>query len=402
MNAHTQIQSRTGGWDMLPAQTADPLLALIGQFRADRRSEKIDLGVGVYKDDRGETPVFAAVKAAELILQQKQDTKAYLGAEGDLDFVDKLFPLVFGGAIDPGLFVGLQTPGGTGALRLGAELLRRAQSEESRIFLGMPAWANHVPTLKDAGLTIKEYAYLDVNSRGVDFDALMTILSEANRGDALLLQGNGHNPTSHDLSEAQWLELAGLLTARGIIPFLDMAYHGLGDGLDADAQGARIISDLCPDVIVAYSCDKNFGLYRDRVGALFVKSQRPEQLPGVMLSLMAIARTSWSMPPDHGAAVVRLILEDPELTTLWKAELETMKDRIQSLRANLSMRHPLLACIASQKGMFSFLPLSKPQIVALREDFGIYMAGSGRISLTGLNARNVDWFVKAIESVATV
>jgi aromatic-amino-acid transaminase len=401
MNAHNQIERSAGGWDTLPGQAADPLLAMIGQFNADRRPQKIDLGVGVYKDDKGETPVLAAVKAAELRLQQNQVTKAYLGAEGDLGFIEKLFPLAFGLAIDPGQFVGLQTPGGTGALRLGAELLGRVQTKESRIFLGNPAWANHVPTLQGAGLTVQEYAYLDSHAQGVDFDALLKILDEANRGDALLLQGNGHNPTGHDLSEAQWRQLAFVLKAREIIPFIDMAYHGLSDGLEADAQGVRIVADLCPDVIVAYSCDKNFGLYRDRVGALFVKSRKPEQLPGIMLCLTAIARTSWSMPPDHGAAVVRLILEDPALTAQWKAELETMKDRIQSLRASLSMRHPLLACTTSQKGLFAFLPLTKSQINALRDDFAIYMAGSGRISLTGLNAGNTDWFVRGIESVAT-
>ncbi|ESQ81344.1 amino acid aminotransferase [Asticcacaulis sp. YBE204] len=395
MDDHKVIQT---GWSRLPSSAPDALLGLIAQFRADPRPHRIDLGVGVYKDESGHTPVFDAVKAAEQRLIETQTSKSYLGAEGDTVFVERLIPVIFGANSDRQRLTGLQTPGGTGALRLGADLLRLSRQGPARIHVGVPGWVNHTPLFQAAGLEIVEHSY--VSSTGtLAFDRVLAALHQARRGDAVLIQASGHNPTGLDFSPAQWRQLADTLSHNGLIPFLDMAYQGLSQGLDADAQGARLIFDACPDALLAYSCDKNFGLYRDRVGALFVQSARRSDLPAIAATLTGLARVSWSMPPDHGAAVVRLILDTPALTAQWQAELTQMRERINGLREVLAEAHPFLRIVAHQSGMFSFLPLTPAQIATLREDFAIYMAGSGRISLCGLNAGNMAHFVSAIASV---
>jgi aromatic-amino-acid transaminase len=376
----------------------DALLALIGLHAADPRPTKIDVGVGVYRDAQGNTPVFRAVKQAEARLMAEQDSKAYLGAEGDMHFTQQLARLVFGPdiAAAPGL-VGLQTPGGTGALRLGAELLARA-AEGGTAWVGAPTWANHVPLLELAGLAVRTHNFLDPRAGDLDFGAMLAGLADAAAGDILLLHGCCHNPTGISFSCEQWDALAELCLFRGVLPFIDLAYQGLGDGLDADTVGLRRFLARVPEALIAYSCDKNFGLYRDRVGALWAWTPSPSIAETVLSQLCALARVNWSMPPDHGAAVVRLILSDDMLRGDWEAELGAMRDRMVSIRKQLGAAHPRLAPIAGQKGMFALLPLAAGDVTELRERHAIYMAPNGRINIAGLTDVTAARFVAVVGS----
>jgi len=382
--------------ERLNEQPADALLALIALANADPRPEKIDVGVGVYRDAAGNTPILRSVKAAERILWETQETKSYLGSQGDARFVELIKPIVFGdGAVDDERIVGVQTPGGCGALRLGADLIVKADPK-ARIFVGTPTWPNHEPLIGAAGVAMVDYPYYDKAATTIRFDAMVDALNGANRGDLVLLHGCCHNPTGADLDLDQWKTVAGIVAARGLIPFVDLAYQGLGDGLEADAAGARLVIDAADQALIAQSCDKNFGCYRDRLGSLFVKMPTAEGAQKVMGNLLGLARTMWSMPPDHMAAVVRIILDDPELAADWRAELVEMGARIRELRAKLAAYDPRLAYIAGQKGMFSMLPVNPQQVLNLREKHGLYMAGSGRFNVVGLSDSNVDYFAKAV------
>ncbi|WP_114393120.1 aromatic amino acid transaminase [Oleisolibacter albus] len=383
----------------LQQQPADALLALIGQYRADPRPHKLDLGVGVYRDEAGNTPVPAALKEAEQRLWQRQDSKSYLGPEGNEAFTAHMQRLAFGGMDFGGRMTGVQTPGGTGALRLSAELIA-ATVPGARVWLGTPTWPNHPPILRAAGLTVETYSYFDPASQTLCFDALMAALNRAGAGDVALLHGCCHNPTGADLTPVQWQEVAALLSARGIIPFLDLAYQGLGTGFDADAAGVRTVLDHCPEVLVAYSCDKNFGIYRERVGALFVLTGSAADAARVHSNMLALARANWSMPPDHGAAAIALLLDDTELTALWQAELDAMRSRLRGVRAALSAHGGPLAAVERQNGMFSLLPLATDTIARLKSEHGIYMAGSGRINVAGLTLDTVPVLAAAIAACA--
>ena len=380
----------------LEPQPGDSLLALIGMVHRDPRPHKIDLGVGVYRDPAGATPILRAVKAAERLLNETQETKAYLGGEGDVRFVELMKEMVFGpGAASDPRIVGLQTPGGCGALRLGAELVRRA-NPRARIFIGQPTWPNHVPLIGSVGLEIVETPFYDRGDCCVRFDEMMAGLDQARPGDLILVHGCCHNPTGADLNPDQWQALADFVSRRGVIPFVDLAYQGLGYGLEQDARGTRLLVDAADQALVAHSNDKNFGLYRDRVGSLHVKAPNADIAQIAYSNLLVIARTTWSMPPDHGAAVVRLVLDTPDLAADWHAELIGMCARIRSLRARLAAFDPRLAYIDDQNGMFSMLPLTPDSIVELRESEAIYMAGSGRFNIAGLSDENVDRFASAV------
>jgi len=388
-------------FDRLKPQQPDALLALIGLYAADPRPTKIDVGVGVYKDAVGNTPILRSVKKAERILLDTQDTKSYLGSDGDVRFTALIKDIVFGPTIaaDPNI-IGIQTPGGCGALRLGAELIKLAGGNP-RIFVGQPTWPNHQPLLSVAGLETVDYAYYDKASHLVLFDSLMAAIEDARRGDLILLHGCCHNPTGADLTLEQWDSLSRFVADRGLIPFIDLAYQGLGNGLEADAAGTRMMVERVDQALVAQSCDKNFGLYRDRVGALFIKAPGKAAAEAAYGNLMSAARTNWSMPPDHGAALVRIILDTPELNADWHAELVEMLTRIRSLRARLAAADPSLAYIDEQNGMFSMLPLSPEAVLELRKDEGFYMAASGRFNVAGLSDENVDRFAAAAAAKIT-
>jgi len=383
-------------FDRLEAQPSDSLLALIGMVNADTREAKIDLGVGVYKDAAGNTPILRAVKAAERILLETQVTKAYLGSEGDVRFVQLMKELVFGeAAASDERIVGLQTPGGCGALRLGAELIK-ATGSGARVYIGQPTWPNHVPLIGSAGLPFVDYPYYARDERKVCFDRMADALEGARAGDIVLVHGCCHNPTGADLSGEEWKALAEIVARRGLVPFVDLAYQGLGNGLEKDAEGTRLIVDAAEQALVAHSNDKNFGLYRERTGSLFVKAGSRESAEVVRGNLMVMARTMWSMPPDHGAAIVRTVFDTPELKADWHAELGEMCARIRSLRARIAAADPRLAYIDDQNGMFSMLPLSPETVTDLREKEAIYMAGSGRFNVAGLSDHNVDRFTAAV------
>ncbi|WP_054586821.1 amino acid aminotransferase [Sphingopyxis macrogoltabida] len=381
----------------LDRQPPDALLAVIGMHRADPRPDKIDVGVGVYRDASGATPVMRAVKQAEARLLAAQPSKAYLGAEGDQRFTD----LLAGIALGPELaasdrITGVQTPGGTGALRLGAELL--ARSGAGTIWVGTPTWPNHEPIFREAGLTVRHHAYFDAEKAGIDEQAFLSSLDAAAPGDVVLLHGCCHNPTGTALSPDQWQRLVAKLAERRLIPFVDLAYQGLGKDLDADAAGTRTLLAAVPEALLAYSCDKNFALYRERVGALWVQSAVPETSAAVRDTMLVLARSLWSMPPDHGAAVVRVILEDDDLAAEWRAELDAMCARINRLRTLLAATHPALASIAQQQGLFALLPIDAAAVEALRAQHAIYMPASGRINIAGLNEDNVARFAAAVAS----
>lgn len=383
-------------FDKLDRHPPDALLALIALHRDDPRPDKIDVGVGVYRDDFGATPVLRAVKAAERRLVEEQPTKAYLGPEGDARFVGLLEPILFGPSLagSPRL-TGVQTPGGTGALRLGAELLARA-GPEARVWMGSPTWPNHAPIFSEAGLRVTDHVYFDPATSDLDFDGMMRALGQAAAGDIVLLHGCCHNPTGTGLSLDQWRALSDLLVARGLVPFVDLAYQGLGDGLDEDAAGLRLLLDTVGEALIAYSCDKNFGLYRERVGALWAMGATAASVPAIRDNLLVLARGLWSMPPDHGAAIVRVILEDPALAADWRRELDDMRHRINALRHALAAGHPRLAPIGRQRGMFAMLPIGTQAVATLKERCGIYMAGAGRINVAGLRDETIAPFVKAL------
>ncbi len=385
----------------LEEQAPDALLALIKLFKADDRPDKIDLGVGVYKTAEGATPVFAAIKGAEGRLVAEQPSKSYLGPEGDMGFVNALIPHVFGDAAPAdGRLDGMQTPGGTGAVRLALALAKKAGV--TRVFMGTPSWPNHAQILSDLDLELVGFDHANADG-SANMDALRTALASASAGDAILLHGCCHNPTGVDYTNAEWDEIAGLLATSPALAIIDVAYQGLGDGMDEDAYGLRAVMARVEEVLVAYSCDKNFGLYRDRVGAFYVSTGDAEATARAISNAAALARANWSMPPDHGGAAVRMVLEDEGLTAGWLEELESMRTRIGQVRARLASAGQAggvdLEPLGKQKGMFAMLPVSKDQVQQLRADHAVYMAGSGRINVAGLTMDNIDKFVAALTEV---
>ena len=388
-------------FDTLTPQPADPLLGLIGEFRADPRPDKIDLGVGVYFDANGETPVFKAIKLAERGLLEHQSTKRYLGPEGDRDFTAAVSHLLFDGSDVDGRWIALQTPGGTGAVRLAVETMK--QLGVRRVILGLPSWPVHANVLDAIGLETVGYDYL-ADDGTADVATLMDLVESAGPGDALLIHGCCHNPSGADLTAGEWDGLAEALERRGVLPLIDLAYHGLGHGLSEDLVGVRAVLARVPEAMIAYSCDKNFGLYRDRAGALFTVGANAKAANVVEGHQHAIARANWSMPPDHGAAAVRIVLNDGALVATWQAELDMMRERIRSVRDGLAdAATPIAtAAVANQNGLFSLLPLNRDQVRRLRDDQGVYMADSGRINVAGLTGTNLPRFVEALRSLEPV
>jgi aspartate/tyrosine/aromatic aminotransferase len=389
--------------DLQPAP-ADKILALIGLYRADPRPDKVDLGVGVYKDRDGKTPVMRAVREAEKRLLQSQDSKTYLGLAGDAGFNTAMAKLVFGPVADLTRIRAAQAPGGSGALRLAAELIKRTRSDAT-IWLSDPTWPNHVPVMRAAGLQIREYPYFDAASGTVRFADMMSALATAKSGDVVLLHGCCHNPTGANLDEAQWAKIADLVVERGLLPFVDIAYQGFGEGLDADAAGLRLLAEKVPEMVVASSCSKNFAVYRDRVGAAMILAKDSTQADVAMGQMLSAARAMYSMPPDHGAAAVRIVLEDATLRADWEAELEEMRLRMLRLRVQFAealrrqSNSDRFDFVASHRGMFSRLGLSEAQVERLRAEHGVYMVGDSRINVAGLPEDGMDALAKAIVSV---
>ncbi|WP_133366030.1 aromatic amino acid transaminase [Qipengyuania sediminis] len=389
--------------ERLQPQPADALLALIKLHEADSRPDKIDLGVGVYRSAVGATPVFGAIKAAERRLLETQDSKAYLGPEGDMAFVEALMPWVFGtDANYRGRMAGMQTPGGTGAVRLAAALAAKAGAK--RVYLGVPSWPNHRQIFDDLGLETATFPHATADGEA-DITALLSAIGEAGPESCVLLHACCHNPTGIEYSGAQWARIARALSKSPALPILDLAYHGLGAGMEEDAAGMRGVLAAVPQALLAYSCDKNFGLYRDRVGALYMLAANGARIDTLVSNANALARAAWSMPPDHGAAAARLVLGDEALTADWQLELAGMRARMGEMRALLAAADNQvpglgLAAIGRGQGLFAMLPLNADQIAALRHDHGVYMAGSGRINVAGLTQENAPRFITALANVA--
>ena len=394
-------------FERLEPITADTILGLMAAYRADPDPRKVDLGVGVYRNDRGETPVLSAVQRAESALLTSQTTKAYVGPTGNPGFNQAMERLVFG-ADHPALTAGrvrtVQAPGGCGALRLGAEIIRTASSG-SVVHVPTPTWANHTPLLSGAGLKLESYPYFDAATGGVQFNPMIAALERLPAGAVVLLHASCHNPTGADLSEGQWREILALVKRRHLLPFIDMAYQGFGDGLDADAFAIRLFASELPEVLCAVSCSKNFGLYRERTGALHVITETSAAGEAALSNLVRIARGIWSMPPDHGAAVVYGILDDATLRSGWMEELAQMRGRIHGIRSaivqQLQQHCPQrdFSFIATQRGMFSYFGISTAQVRELRSRHHIYMTDDSRMNVAGLRQENLEYFARSVAEV---
>lgn len=388
----------------LKEQAPDKIIELIGLYAADERADKLDLGVGVYKDAAGKTPVMRAVKAAEAKLLAEQDTKKYVGLLGDLSYVDAIRDLVLGGVVAAGRVCGAQEPGGTGAIRQLFELIKAANAGAT-VWISDPSWPNHEAILKYVGLTVGKYRYFDEATCGVNFAGMKADLEGAKAGDVLLLHGCCHNPTGANISAIEWAEVTEIALAKELMPMIDIAYQGFGDGLEDDAAGLRAMAAKVPEMLIAASCSKNFGLYRDRVGAALIISKDEAGTALSKANLAGLNRLNFSFPPDHGAKVVSIIMNDAGLRADWAAELEDMRLSMLDLRQGLAdalrreTNSDRFDFIADHRGMFSRLGLSPAQVMHLRTEFGIYMVGDSRINIAGLPKAGLDKLAKAIASV---
>ena len=398
-------------FESLSPRAPDGIIALMQQCKADMNPDKIDLGVGVYKDASGETSIMRAVKQAEKQLWETETTKSYVGIRGNDDFRHALLHLILGGEagrIDEALLnriASSQSAGGSGALRLGAEIIKSA-SPDATVWVSTPTWANHVPLISSAGLRMEKYPYYNRETLGVDFDDMLTHLAaHAKAGDVVLLHGCCHNPSGADLSAAQWDRLAEFLKDKGLTPYVDLAYFGLGRSLNEDSYGLRKVVEICPEVVIAASCSKNFALYKERVGLVAIVCQDEATAAIARSQLGAIQRKIISMPPDHGAKLVADILGNSELRAMWLEELTVMRERMRDLRHQLSDAlnvqggEVIAAAVKDQNGMFSTLPLSVDQARKLRSDYSIYMTDSGRINIAGVTEQTIPRFASAVLDV---
>ncbi|WP_299565011.1 amino acid aminotransferase [uncultured Sulfitobacter sp.] len=388
-------------FETLKAQPADKILALIQAFRDDPRADKIDLGVGVYKDASGLTPVMRAVKAAEHRLWEAQDTKAYTGLAGDPAFSDAMIALVLGDAVPRDTVAAAAMPGGTGAVRQAFEMIRMA-APQARVFVSDPTWPNHLSILKYLGMETVPYRYFDEETRGVDFDGMIADLKTARKGDVVLLHGCCHNPTGANPNSGEWDTVIKVLLDTGAMPMIDIAYQGFGDGLQEDAAATRQIAAAVPECLIAASCSKNFGIYRERTGILMAVSADASARGLNQDTLAFLNRQNFSFPPDHGARLVTMILTDDALRADWQAELEDVRLSMLGLREQLAAELRRLsgsdrfAFLAQHRGMFSRLGTTSDMVEKLRADHGIYMVGDSRMNIAGLNATTVPILAKAI------
>ncbi|MEL6840906.1 MAG: amino acid aminotransferase [Pseudomonadota bacterium] len=385
----------------LTAQPADKILALVAKFRADPRANKIDLGVGVYKDATGNTPVMRAVKEAERRILSDQTTKAYTGLAGDPEFGAAMRDLVLGDSVPAERVAAIATPGGTGAIRQSLELIRLA-APKATIWLSNPTWPNHPSIIKYLGMNMAEYRYFDSETRGVDFAGMLADLEKVSAGDVVLLHGCCHNPTGANLTYEQMQQVIGVMQNKGAVPLVDIAYQGFGDGLAEDAKITRQIASSFENCLIAASCSKNFGIYRERTGILMAVAKDADQQALTQQNLAFLNRQNYSFPPDHGARVVTTILKDPDLRADWEAELEETRKGMLDLRQQLADELKRLTnsdrfdFLASHRGMFSRLGTTPDKVDALREDHGIYLVGDSRMNIAGLNAETVPVLAKAI------
>ena len=396
-------------FENLKLQSEDKIMALMSLYKADERKEKIDLGVGVYKNNKGQTPIMDAVQKASRILNNTQKTKSYVGLSGNLGFIDNISQLVLADVVPKNQIIGAQAPGGTGAFHQ-LLLLIRSMEKDKRVWISSPSWPNHAAILNHLGIQFNNYNYFDYDTCEVNFSRMMSDLQKISSGDVLLLHGCCHNPTGANLSLENWTELTQFCEKKNILPLIDLAYQGFGDGINDDVKGVQYMASNLPEVCIGISCSKNFGLYRERVGAalMVVSDKKIHKL--VEENLKSFNRVTFSFPPDYGASLVEIILggnnsQNKELIHLWEKELNSMRNGMLELRKLLSdsLRRSTNSTrfdfIERHRGMFSLMGLSADQVARLRTEFGIYMVGDSRINIAGLNKDQIDYFSSSIASV---
>ena len=396
-------------FENLKLQSEDKIMALMSLYKADERKEKIDLGVGVYKNNKGQTPIMDAVQKASRILNNTQKTKSYVGLSGNLGFIDNISQLVLADVVPKNQIIGAQAPGGTGAFHQ-LLLLIRSMEKDKRVWISSPSWPNHAAILNHLGIQFNNYNYFDYDTCEVNFSRMMSDLQKISSGDVLLLHGCCHNPTGANLSLENWTELTKFCEKKNILPLIDLAYQGFGDGINDDVKGVQYMASNLPEVCIGISCSKNFGLYRERVGAalMVVSDKKIHKL--VEENLKSFNRVTFSFPPDYGASLVEIILggnnsQNKELIHLWEKELNSMRNGMLVLRKLLSdsLRRSTNSTrfdfIERHRGMFSLMGLSVDQVARLRTEFGIYMVGDSRINIAGLNKDQIDYFSSSIASV---
>ena len=385
----------------------DPILGLTAAFQADSNPKKVDLGVGVYRDPQGRTPVFAAVKKAETLKLEQEKSKTYTGIEGDPIFNEQIQKLILGEnhpSLRDGRSCAIVGPGGSGSLRVAAEVIN-AWKPGANVWISNPSWPNHIPLIGTAGLTMKEYPYYDNQGHSIRTGEMMDQIAKLGSNDVLLIHSCCHNPTGADLNMDHWKEITRLAQKNGFTPFVDAAYQGLGRGLNEDAEGLRYLAEAVPEIIIAYSCSKNFGLYRDRVGALQIVTKNAATTTAVMSHMKSVARRLYSVPPAHGAIVVGMILADAALRQSWSTELEGMCQRIISMRKLFTDKmvekgsKQDFSFVSSQYGMFSMLGLSVDQVQRLKKDYSVYMVNSSRVNIAGISENNIEYLTDSVLAV---
>ena len=385
----------------------DPILGLSAAFKADSNPEKVDLGIGVYKDEHGNTPIMKAVKLAEESLLRSQATKSYVGPTGAPDYNETIARMVLGDTLLSSLGkrrLTIQTPGGCGGLRLAADFIAKANADTT-IWVSNPTWANHKPLLGSAGLKFDQYPYYDYPTHSLDFEGMLACLKQVPEGDLVLLHGCCHNPSGADLSPEQWIQVRDAAIEQNFTVFIDLAYQGMGTGLEEDVYGVRLLAESLPELIVVSSCSKNFGLYRERTGAVTLICESAESCETSSTLLAAAARANYSMPPDHGAAIVQLVMNTPDLREIWNNELNEVRNRINRLRSLFVQRlraasiEQDFSFIENEKGMFSFLGVTENQIKVLIEKYSIYLVNSSRINVASINDSNIDYLINSLKEV---
>lgn len=390
--------------DNLTPVGLDPILSLSAACRADTRPHKVDLGIGVYRDSQGETPVMVAIKMAEARLLEQQSSKSYVGMGGNESFNESMIGLLLGSSKAAARTAAIQTPGASGALRMLADVIKLS-APDATVWLSDPSYANHAPIMKTAGLKVRFYPYFDPATKLVNTAAMLDALRQAGKNDVVLLHGSCHNPTGADIDLETWKNVTTLAVSQGFLPFVDMAYQGFGDGMEEDAAGLRYLVERVESMVIATSCSKNFGLYRERTGAAMVVGKTLEQAQAVKSRIMESARGTYTMPPDHGAALVDMILRDEALRANWMTEVNTVRKRVQALRgllANALREHSGTNdwdFITRHKGMFSVLGITPEQAQAMCHDHAIYLVDSGRINVAGMRESQAEQVAKALLAV---
>ncbi|EGQ8078990.1 aspartate/tyrosine/aromatic aminotransferase [Vibrio vulnificus] len=392
-------------FSQLPTPALDPILSLTVAFRNDPRDQKVDLGIGVYKNNKGETPIMRAVSQAQKIVADTQKTKSYVGLAGCEEFNQSMVNLLLAGTSVLDRVSAIQTPGASGALRMLGDLMKVAQPDTT-VWISNPSYVNHKPVMEAAGLKVRYYRYFSPETKQVDIGQMLDDLATAGPKDVVLLHGCCHNPTGADIDFAAWQAITDLAVKNGFTPFVDIAYQGFGDGLEEDAKGLQFMADRVEEMLITTSCSKNFGLYRERTGAAIVIGKNAKESSNAKGKLLTLARSTYTMPPDHGAALVKTILQNIELTTTWKQELCEMQQRLLNLRQTLcnELRNQhntsQFDFIESHKGMFTVLGFTPEQMGTLRDEYGIYGVGDGRINIAGLTEAHIPYVADAIVKVS--